>query len=242
MASRQEANRDNLLMLASVAVFDNYLDEYETMTEEKEFSISREEMDKRWQAVMRVYRKQEQKRNAKNLPRMIWQKIIAFITALSLLGGGAFVTVMATNPTIREMVLTDHGIVSDLRFILSDEKGIRNTECPEDWTHKYYPAYIPERYTFLQRTDDAIVYIGPDDWLLNFIILDPKSNHGIDTEDMEPYETKVHGYSAILFAKEDDSESAILINFEDCAVFVHGNVTQNEMRDIADNIKIKNWK
>ena len=78
--------------------------------------------------------------------------------------------------------------------------------------------------------------------LLNFIILDPKSNHGIDTEDMKPYETKVHGYSAILFAKEDDSESAILINFEDCAVFVHGNVTQNEMRDIADNIKIKNWK
>lgn len=224
----------SLLRLAAVAIHEQKMEE-EQMADMK-IVLSEQEIEEKWTAIMKGYRKRKFEENIKNCIK----KTMAAAAAVFLAASGSLATVMAVSPTIREIVLTDFGAYSTLDVLFAG----RRQEMPEGWEGAYYPSYIPEGFhykeTMLSSKINTIVYITDDGKQnLGFSILAPDADVNIDTENMIQSEIRINGHDALLFEKKDKIVSSILINYQDCVIYIVGPISSKEIIKISERISEK---
>lgn len=243
MEARRGIDDESLLRLAAVAVHENVLREYEALEDGSVPQLSEAEIQAGWERAMKKYQRGEWLRRLKAFPRELLRKLLALLAALSMLGGGVAVTVMAINPSIREMVLTDFGEYTDVRFIFSNGSGQSRLSYPEDWTDNYYPSYIPKEFTLLKVFNTSIshtlIYVNEAEITLLFQIFSPTSNPGINTENLMAEEIEINEHFAILYTSEDDKRSVLLINYGEAVIHICGPISSAEIVKIAENITEK---
>ncbi len=224
---------ESLFRLASIAIHEQLSEQGGSIIKSNKRIFSEEEIQKRWERDLQehhlnTYRKQ-------NWKHKIQKAIFAAVSSL-IVASSSVATVMAVNPAIREMVLTDFGQYSTLNMLFSEKKA----EIPKDWQEQYYPRYIPEGFTYketkLGSKIKGLIYVNSKKQFLSFIVIAPGTDIDIDTENMMKTEIKVKNHDAILFEKNDKLHSSIVINYEDCIIRIYGPISGEEITKIAENI------
>ena len=131
--------------------------------------------------------------------------------------------------------MEDFGEYSDLVMILSGEQ---KATCPEGWEGRYYPAYIPEGYTFYRcvksSPTNSLMYVNAEGKFITFSIVDYSAGMSIDAENMSKAEVFIGNREAVLYVGE--TTSSVVINYEDYVIFVYGSVPKETIIKIAKNI------
>ena len=104
---------------------------------------------------------------------------------------------------------------------------------------RYQPEYIPERYVFIEKTEtlEGVIYryVEQDISTLFLIIKMPDSEVALDTEGMDVLNTTFDGEEAFYYS--GDHESVFAFSKDGYAMYIRGDVTQDECVQIAQNIK-----
>lgn len=230
---KQGIDDESLFRLAAAAIHEQLAEEESIAGEE--ITFSEQEIQKSWGEVMRKYRRKKFEESIKRY----FKRTAAAAAAILLVASGSLVTVMAVSPTIREMVLTDFGEYSTLDVLFSGHKP----EIPKGWQEQYYPRYIPEGFTFKEIKASSkvktLVYANSEKQYLGFTLIFPGADINIDTESMEQTKIMIKEHEAILLKKRDKLESSILINYGDCAIYIFGPVSEDEIIKIAESSLIE---
>ena len=230
---KQGIDDESLFRLAAAAIHEQLAEEESIAGEE--ITFSEQEIQKSWGEVMRKYRRKKFEESIKRY----FRRTAAAAAAILLVASGSLVTVRAVSPSIREIVLTDFGQYSTLDMVFSGKQA----EIPEDWQEQYYPRYIPKKFTYKETKGiskvKSLVYANSEGNYLNFTVIFPGAQIDIDTEDMEQTKIIIKEHEAILFKKLSKFKSAILINYEDCVIYISGAVSEDEIIKIAESISEK---
>ena len=226
---------ESLLRLAAIEVYEDAVREYQSLGEDDAPMLSQQQVDEQFKQLMARYRQEQRAHRFRSLPRKVLRRAVTVAAAIAILCSSAFTVAMASSPTIREIIMEDFGEYSDLVMILSGEQ---KATCPEGWEGRYYPAYIPEGYTFCNYVKsypfNTLRYINYDGEILTFSIIDYSSSISIDTENMSKTEIIVGNRDAILYVGE--VSSSVVINCGDCAIFIYGPISKDVLVKIAENI------
>jgi hypothetical protein len=119
-------------------------------------------------------------------------------------------TAMAVSPAVRVAVMKLLYTVTpqhtEIRLVQDEDSAV---EVPEGWQGAYYPAYIPEGYTFnsFQGTEsmiDALYFLGDNDYMM-FSENDANVEANIDAEGYAFSEVDLNGQMALLAQKKGKS-------------------------------------
>ena len=139
------------------------------------------------------------------------QKIMRIAAVLVLISFLSLGTAMAVSPGLRVQVMRLLFRVTPQYTEISyvpDEKA--SFEVPQEWTGNYYPAYIPDEYSFYGIAGTGsmrdAVYVAQDNKILRFSENDQSVEANIDTEGYAVREIEIHGQSALLATKEGKSK------------------------------------
>ncbi len=226
---------ESLLRLAAIEVYEDAVKEYELLREDDSPAISQRQVDEQFKQLMARYWQEQGAHRFRSLPGKVLRRAVTVAAAIAILCSSAFTVAMASSPTIREIIMEDFGEYSDLVMILS---GGQKSACPEGWEGRYYPAYIPEGYTFYKCTKSSPIstlrYINDNCEIFTFAILDTNVNIAIDNESMSKTEITIKNQNAILYIGK--GRSSVVINYEDFAVFIYGPVSKEVIIKVAENI------
>ena len=229
---------ESLLRLAAIEIYEDAVREYQSLGEDDAPAISQRQVDEQFKQLMARYRQEQGAHRFRSLPRKVLRRAVTVAAAIAILCSSAFTVAMASSPTIREIIMEDFGEYSDLVMILSGEQ---KATCPEGWEGRYYPAYVPEGYTFYNYVKSypmsALRYKNFEGENLNFVIFDCHANMAIDVENMSKAEITIGNREAVLYV--GDLNSSLVINYEDCVIYIFGRISKETVIKIAENISEK---
>ena len=163
--------------------------------------------------------------------------IAAIIMALSITSALAF------NKDFRERIVSwvieKHNEYS--MMVLETENTDDNLEpVTEELMSEYTPEYIPKGMEIKEQFKGDIVRYtyASDHKILNILLSEPDQYAYIDTENKIIKKIKVNDKKALWF--EDDDEGNLCFTIDGIFVYIHGNLKQEELIKIAENIKRKN--
>ena len=228
---------ESLLRLAAIEVYEDAVKEYESLREDDSPAISQRQVDEQFKQLMARYRQEQGAHRFRLLPRKVLRRAVTAAAAIAILCSSAFTVAMASSPTIREIILEDFGEYSDLVMLFS---GDQKVECPAEWTSSFYPSYIPNGFEYIKIFNNAIretaFYQNSDGKILEFTVFPPDTQMSINTENMKQYSVDINNYNATLLVDEESCKASILINQEDCIVYISGSVSSEEILKIAKSI------
>ena len=228
---------ESLLRLAAIEVYEDAVKEYESLREDDSPAISQRQVDEQFKQLMARYRQEQGAHRFRSLPRKVLRRAVTAAAAIAILCSSAFTVAMASSPTIREIILEDFGEYSDLVMLFS---GDQKVECPAEWTSSFYPSYIPNGFEYIKIFNNAIretaFYQNSDGKILEFTVFPPDTQMSINTENMKQYSVDINNYNATLLVDEESCKASILINQEDCIVYISGSVSSEEILKIAKSI------
>lgn len=226
---------ESLLRLAAIEVYEDAVREYQSLGEDDSPAISQRQVDEQFKQLMARYRQEQGAHRFRSLPRKVLRRAVTVAAAIAILCSSAFTVAMASSPTIREIIMEDFGEYSDLVMILS---GGQKAACPEGWEGRYYPAYIPEGYTFYRcvksSPTNSLMYVNAEGKFITFSIVDYSAGMSIDAENMSKAEVFIGNREVVLYVGE--TTSSVVINYEDYVIFVYGSVPKETIIKIAKNI------
>lgn len=113
-------------------------------------------------------------------------------------------------------------------------------DIPEDWTGKYYPAYIPEDYNLIQsismKSMNAVLYMNSQEQILSFTVYSKDAKVNIDTEDMKLSNHNVHGIDAFMFSNE--SEATMVWPMGDEYIVLYMNDMTEDICMVAESVRV----
>lgn len=193
--------------------------------------------------VEKLFNKKEHKEIFQTLGK-IFKKGFVFAASLVFVVIVSVSSVVVASADIRE-------VVTDIIYHLVFEENERYTIIsaaeetefidPElyDWEGAYAPTYMPEGFEFVERTDvknkHSISYLN----LQNYITITQfaNSSYKIDTENAEKIDhITINGSNAIVVNKE--KSTTICWSSGQMMIWVRGNIDQEKLIRIAENIKI----
>lgn len=226
---------ESLLRLAAIEVYEDAVREYQSLGEDDAPMLSQQQVDEQFKQLMARYRQEQRAHRFRSLPRKVLRRAVTVAAAIAILCSSAFTVAMASSPTIREIIMEDFGEYSDLVMILSGEQ---KATCPEGWEGRYYPAYIPEGYTFYKYTHSfqtsGLRYVNADGGFLIFSILTNTTNMSFDIENMVMTDVNIGNRKGVLYVGK--GRSSVAVNYEDCVIFVYGSVSEQTVIKIAENV------
>ncbi len=162
--------------------------------------------------------------------------IVAIIMVLSIS------TVLAFNKDFRERVVSwfiekhnEYSLMS-----LETENGDDNLEnVTEELMSGYIPEYIPKGMVLDEKTVMGIVSYryASDDNTLDVILSKPDQYAYLNTEKKILKEIKVNDKKAFWF--EDETEGNLCFNKDGIFIYIHGNLSQDVLIKVAENIERK---
>lgn len=232
---------ESLLRLAAIEVYEDAVKEYQSLREDDSPAISQRQVDEQFKQLMARYRQEQGAHRFRSLPRKVLRRAVTVAAAIAILCSSAFTVAMASSPTIREIIMEDFGEYSDLVMILS---GGQKSACPEGWEGRYYPAYIPEGYTFYGKTKylqtSSLLYINNCNQFLTFTVIlhddniVQDTNIFVDTENMVEWRMVINNQDVILYVGEE--KASAIVNYQDCVLLISGPVSQDVIIKIVKGV------
>lgn len=176
--------------------------------------------------------------------RRMAQAAAALMICVGASGTALYVTVDAARDSINNFFLEqfeDHAVVKpgDGTDDLDESSGCA---VPDDWDGPVIPGWVPERYTDVEGSvsayDSVLFYssLQDGDYLIIHTATE-KSELNIDTEDMIlNSEVSIQGVPAKIYKKNNEKQISIVFTKNNIAVRIRGNLTENEVKKIAENI------
>ena len=153
-----------------------------------------------------------------------------------------YVTVDAARNTINNFFLELH---DGYAILHGDEEPIKDTApLPKNWTGPVTPEWVPDRFTCVTGSEmqfsSSLVYMTDDSTeTLLIASWDAEESPLIDSEDMYLNRTLVvQGASASLYTKAETGQLFLALTLNDCAVQICGNVSEQEIIEVAENLKV----
>ena len=228
---------ESLLRLAAIEIYEDAVREYQSLGEDDAPMLSQQQVDEQFKQLMARYRQEQRAHHFRSLSKKGLRRAVTVAAAVAVLCSSAFTVAMASSPTIRGIILEDFGKYSDLVMLFSGDQKVK---CPAEWTSSFYPSYIPNGFEYIKIFNNAIretaFYQNSDGKILEFTVFPPDTQMSINTENMKQYSVDINNYNATLLVDEESCKASILINQEDCIVYISGSVSSEEILKIAKSI------
>ena len=241
---KRQQNEDNFFRMAGQMISEEELAEFEK---------SQQEAPEMPPELAAKFHKQNQeliehsfkKKKHRLIFRRLAQAAAALMICVGASGTALSVTVDAARDSINNCFLEqfeDHAVVKpdDGTDDLDESSGCA---VPDDWDGPVTPGWVPERYTDVEESVSEEVYglfyssSEKNDYLIIHIVSE-KSDFSIDTENMILYsETTVQEVPARIYVKKDDGQISIVFTKNNLTIRIRGNITENEAKKIAENVK-----
>lgn len=237
-----EGDEENIAKIAAARIAKRDLDEYDAARKENinlsQIPNYQSVKDSIGRELARAERQYILKRGFHLLSR-----IVACLALASVLTTGVlYVTVDAARNSINNFFLE----LQDGYAILHGDEELFETEAPlpENWTGPVTPKWVPERFTnvsgsemrysssLVYTTDDASEMVLVTTWSV-------ESSPAVDRENMIFRRTvSVQGVEATLYIKDETRQLYLDFVKNNYVVQVCGNLTEQEIIKIAENIQI----
>ncbi len=168
----------------------------------------------------------------RNILRMKKFWVIAAAAAAIL---GTVTTAAAFQNQIRRFLLHESSIATDVEVLPPDDG-----ENSETISYYWDAGYIPEGYTVcfsdISDMDTCILYTNGEGTILEISTMSLIEVPSIDTENTQKQEIEIAGGSGYLYTAPDNLKTRIILLYEDCVVYISGEIPQEEMLKIVDTL------
>ena len=143
------------------------------------------------------------------------------------------------NASIREAVA--NYLISNFSQFSTVKYDSNNYVCPPfGWDLTYYPQAIPKGFEYeeisLSDLSGTIWYKNQFGNFFSFTVFSTSADTSFNTENMEATEIEIGKYPAVLYMSEDGVENELAIYLPEVFLLINGNLTKEELMEIANNI------
>lgn len=169
-------------------------------------------------------------------------RLVACLALASVLTTGVlYVTVDAARNTINNFFLELH---DGYTILHGDKELVKDTApLPENWTGPVTPGWVPDRFTSvagmeMHHSSELSYTTSEKDQILLISVWSANESPVIDSEDMYLNRTLlVQGTEASLYTKSETEQLYLTFTVNDHSIQICGNVSEQEIVEIAENIK-----